>query len=352
MGHIVVSPDNKRAVDNRFPNGEGFVPPFKLTPVYRDYLWGGAKLKTEYGKRTPLEVVAESWELSAHKAGRSTISDGSFKGAFFDEFIKAHPKTCGTRCAGDRFPLLVKLIDSRQDLSIQVHPDDDYAYSVEGEPGKTEMWVILEHEPAAFLYLGFKSEISREEYADRIQNGTLTQILNKVPVHRGDVFFIPAGTIHAIGAGITLVEIQQNSDSTYRVFDFGRLGADGKPRALHIEKALDVTLTCPVSFAPPGAGLLEENSDFRLERLACCRKFSAERLTLNKNYTRNMAPDSFLSVLCTEGSASLTAEGDSIRLFKGDCAFVPAGSYSFTLSGAGQMLFAGLSPPATRDERT
>lgn len=316
----------------------GLIPPFKLEPVFKDYIWGGTKLKTQYGKNSELPIIAESWELSAHGAGSSVIADGEYKGMSFADFIAVHPETRGTRCAADRFPILVKLIDSAQHLSIQVHPGDDYALRCEGEPGKTEMWVVMDSEPGAFLYFGFKRELTRGEFERRISDGSLTEILEKVPVRRGDVFFIPAGTIHAIGAGITLAEIQQNSDSTYRVFDFGRLGADGKPRPLHIGKALDVTSLGSASFAAPGQKLLRDSDGVRLEALARCEKFTVDRLTLNGSYQREVSGESFLSLLCLDGSFSV----DGAALAKGECMYIPANTGSVTLSGDGELLLIGI----------
>lgn len=176
------------------------------------------------------------------------------------------------------FPVLIKLIDAARPLSVQVHPDDAYAQRVEGEPGKTEMWYVVDAQPGAQLYYGFQRELTREEAARRIADGTLTDVLNAVPVKAGDVFFIDAGTVHAIGAGILIAEIQQNSNTTYRVFDYGRLGADGKPRALHVEKALDVARLCPPERPAGPMGKPEQNGDCTSTLLAKCGYFTARLL--------------------------------------------------------------------------
>ena len=313
--------------------------PFRLTPACKDYLWGGTRLKTAYGKRTALPVLAQSWELSAHPAGDAVIACGEFAGTPFSRFAAEHPEALGGNCAGAKeFPILIKLIDAAQFLSIQVHPDDDYARRVEGGRGKTEMWYVVNCEPDAFLYFGFEREISAEEMRRRIANHTITEALHKAPVHKGDVFFIGAGTIHAIGAGILLAEIQQNSNTTYRVYDFGRVGADGKPRELHVDKALDVTLRAPAPAGAPGAEMLAETADFRLGRLAKCDYFTVDALALSGNYRREMTGDSFVSVLCTEGGAALSCGGEEFPLRAGESLFVPADAPGFALAGNGELL--------------
>lgn len=313
--------------------------PFKLIPAYKDYIWGGTRLKTEYGKSTDLDILAESWELSAHPDGSSVIATGELAGTRFDDFVSRFPRLCGTAGAGhDRFPILIKFIDSNAALSIQVHPGDDYGWRTEGEPGKTEMWVVLDCRPDAFLYFGLQHPLEREEFARRIADGTLTDVLQQVPVHPGDVFFIAAGTIHAIGAGITLAEIQENSNTTYRVFDFGRLGADGKPRPLHIEKALDVTSLGPAGADIPGAQPPAAVPGGTLQQLAACPWFSVARLALDGRYTHRLDSTSFVSVLCTGGEGTLEAEATRLPVAKGDSLFVPADNTGFTLAGHGEFL--------------
>ena len=181
----------------------------KLAPAFKDYLWGGTKLKESYGKKTDLDIVAESWELSTHPDGESVVTTGPYAGMKLSEYVNALGKDClGTKGnAFEFFPILIKFIDAKQPLSIQVHPDNEYALRVEKEYGKTEMWYVLDCEEGASLYFGVNKEVTKEEFARRIQDGTLLEILKKVPVHKGDVFFIKAGTIHAIGAGIQICEI-------------------------------------------------------------------------------------------------------------------------------------------------
>ena len=218
------------------------MPVLKLTTTCKDYLWGGSRLRTDFGIKSDLDPLAEAWVLSCHPDGASYLPDGTKLAAY----VAAHPGCLGSDCDKfEQFPILTKFIDAKQNLSVQVHPSNEYALEKEHQYGKTEMWYVLDCLPGAHLYYGFDHEISKEEFAERIKNNTLTEVLNAVPVHKGDCFFIPSGTLHAICQGIVIAEVQQNSNVTYRVYDYGRVGADGKPRALHIEKALDVTLRTP-----------------------------------------------------------------------------------------------------------
>lgn len=298
----------------------------KLKPALKDYLWGGTKLKTEYGMPSELEKVAEAWVLSTHKDGPATVLNGELSGKTLTEAIEHFgPEALGEN--GKKFqyfPLLIKLIDAKDNLSVQVHPSDSYALRVEKEFGKTEMWYVVDHEPGAGIYYGFKHEISKEEFRRRIEDNTLTEVLNFVPVETGKSYFINAGTIHAIGKGILIAEIQQNSNTTYRVSDYGRLGADGKPRPLHIEKALDVTaLTPPQQHCP-------ENPDF----LADCDYFKVRLIETQNGAELNVDNTSFSALLCLEGEATLAG----ITLKKGECAFIPAGLGSVQLEGHGKFI--------------
>ena len=217
----------------------------KLSPVFKDYLWGGNRLVTEFDKNCDYDVVAESWELSAHKAGNSIVTNGRYKGLEFGKYLEQiEDDVVGWKCvAFEQFPMLIKFIDAKKPLSIQVHPDDDFAMSVEKEYGKNEMWYIMDCDEDAFVYCGFKEDITKEEIKTRIENHTITDVLNKIYVKKGDAIYIPAGTVHAIGSGILICEIQQSSNSTYRLYDYDRKDKDGNLRELHIEKALQVINT-------------------------------------------------------------------------------------------------------------
>ena len=298
----------------------------KLKPALKDYLWGGTRLKTEYKMPTDLEKVAEAWVLSTHKDGNGIVLNGELEGKTFSEAVAAF----GADCLGENgkkfsyFPILIKLIDAKDDLSVQVHPNDEYALRVEGEYGKTEMWYIVDCEEGATLYYGFNKEISKEEFSAKIADNTITDVLNKVPVKKGDVFFIPSGTIHAIGKGILIAEIQQNSNTTYRVSDYGRLGVDGKPRPLHIDKAVEVTSLSK----PPVQSNLPNGT------LAECEYFNVK--IYNTDEVKNIVVDdtSFSALLCLDGEVSF----DGVTLKKGDCAFVPANRGEITFSGSATII--------------
>lgn len=298
----------------------------KLKPALKDYLWGGTRLKTEYKMESDLEKVAEAWVLSTHKDGPSIVLNGELCGKTLTEAVEIF----GADCLGENgkkfsyFPILIKLIDAKDDLSVQVHPNDEYALKVEGEYGKTEMWYIVDCEEGAALYYGFKEEISKEEFRKKIADNTITDVLNRVPVKKGDVFFIPSGTIHAIGKGILIAEIQQNSNTTYRVCDYGRLGADGKPRPLHIDKAVEVTnLTPPPKTEGLTAGTLAE-----------CEYFKVRLFNSDEKKEIEVDNSSFTSLLCLEGEVSF----DGVTLVKGDCAFIPANRGKIVFEGSATLI--------------
>ena len=313
--------------------------PFSLVPVFKDYLWGGTKLKTRFNKRTEVSPLAESWELAAHPDGDCLIANGPFAGVALSEFLRNFPESLGRgRIAGGKLPVLIKLIDAREPLSVQVHPDDEYAKRTEGSAGKTEMWYVLDREPGAFLYCGFERDVSREELTRRIEDGTVTEVLHKAPVEPGDVFFMEAGTVHAIGAGIVIAEIQQNSNTTYRVFDYGRRGPDGKERPLHVAKALDVATRGPVCAEPPGRGAPLSLPCAMLRRLVRCAFFSVELLQLSGVCEYPTDGTSFVSILCVSGAGMLTEQGVRLDIVKGGSVFVPARKGSLVLEGNGAFL--------------
>ena len=289
----------------------------KLTPSCKDYIWGGEKLRNEFGIESGLHPLAEAWVLSCHPDGPSCLADGTT----LQQYIDAHPGCLGTRGAAfDQFPILIKLIDAKDNLSIQVHPSDAYALEHEHQYGKTEMWYILEAEPGASLYYGFTHPVSREEFARRIADNTLTEVLHSVPVEKGDCFFIPSGTLHAICKGIVIAEIQQNSNVTYRVYDYGRVGADGRPRALHVDKALEVT---------DRAASAPQNFDCHL---AQCRYFTVD--LLNGPCSGTADSNSFVSLLAVDGAGYLVCGGETVPFRKGESAFLPANSGDYQCKGS------------------
>ncbi len=304
--------------------------PLKLKPAFKDNIWGGTRLKTDYGMQSDLERLAEAWVLSCHKDGPSVVDGGEYAGLTLPEAIEKMGKAClGTKgSAFAFFPILIKLIDARDNLSIQVHPSDDYALEVEHEFGKTEMWYVVDCDPGAYLYYGFNRVIDKEEFARRIADNTLPEVLNKVEVHKGDCFFIASGTIHAIGGGILIAEIQQNSNTTYRVYDYGRLGADGKPRELHIEKAKAVT-----TLTPPTAAYGAVEAVDGVARLASCKYFTVDRIDLAGKASVLVDESSFVSLLVLEGTPTLTAGETTFSLKAGDSVFLPAGMGEAVLEG-------------------
>ncbi len=312
----------------------------KLDAPCKDYLWGGTRLRDEYGKKSDKDKLAESWELSCHKDGQSVIANGEFAGVTLTEYIeKCGKAVLGKNCERfEYFPILIKLIDAKDNLSVQVHPDNDYAMRVEGEYGKTEMWYIVDCEEGAELLYGFKKEISREEFADRIANNTLLEVTNNVPVHKGDVFFIDAGTLHAIGKGILIAEIQQNSNTTYRIYDYGRVGADGKPRELHVEKACEVTqLTPPVRPTKPMGEKIQKDG-YSSTLLATSEYFNVNKLEIAEKAEIEVTDDSFVSLLCLDGSFTV----NDITLNKGESCFIPAGYGKVNISGNGEIIATDL----------
>ena len=291
--------------------------PLVLKPVIKDYIWGGTRLKDEFHFETEKSIAAEGWMLSVHKDGTNLVVNGSLKGLTLDEALSAF----GYK---NKFPILIKLIDAKDKLSVQVHPDNAYALENEGEYGKTEMWYIVDCKPGAKLIYGFKREISKAEFKERISNNTLDDVMNYVPVKKGDVFFISAGTLHAIGAGILIAEIQQNSNTTYRVSDYGRLGADGKPRALHIDKALDVTVTKPSHIPYGNVGKVNGYSYGAKRHIAKCEYFDVTYYSLDGE-KRFVSKNKFISLLVLGGNAKLTYRDESFEIKKGDSILIPKG---------------------------
>lgn len=304
----------------------------KLTPAFKDYLWGGTRLRDDFQKDCDFDKIAESWELSCHKDGPSTISNGEFKGLTLSEYIeKAGKSVLGTDCEKfDNFPILIKLIDAKDNLSVQVHPDNEYALRVEGEYGKTEMWYIVDCDEGATLLYGFKNTISKDEFAQRIADNTLLEVTNAVPVKKGDVFFIQAGTLHAIGKGILIAEIQQNSNTTYRIYDYGRVGKDGNPRELHVEKAKDVTDLCPAKAYPETP--VEQKDGYTSKLLSSCDYFTTYAIDVESKAVLEADEKSFVSLLILEGEGKVIGD-DTVEFRKGDSIFIPAGTGKFAVDG-------------------
>ncbi len=313
------------------------IKPVKLTPAFKDNIWGGTRLKTEYNKHTDMKIVAESWELSTHKDGESRINGGEYDGLKLSEYIEKIGKDkLGKRALEfNYFPLLIKFIDAKNNLSIQVHPDDEYALKHEGEYGKTEMWYIMDAEKGSYLYYGFNRSITKEEYEKRISDNTLLEVLNKVEVKKGDMFFIPSGTVHAIGSGILICEIQQNSNTTYRVYDYDRRDANGNPRQLHIKQAIDVSCLEP-SPEQKAPTIIADG----VEELAKCKYFTVRKIDVDGEKTISAEDGSFRSLIFLSGQGTLTVGDSVITAEKGDSIFVPAQNTDYKISGKCEIILS------------
>lgn len=302
----------------------------KLRPSYKDYLWGGNRLVSDFQKDYAGEILAETWELSCHKDGPSYIVNGPYAGETLETYIRKE----GKQVLGEnvsrfhQFPVLIKFIDAAQDLSVQVHPDDAYALKNEQQYGKTEMWYVVDCAEGASLYYGFSREVSAEELERRIKENTLLEVLNKVQVKKGDVFFIEAGTIHAIGKGCLIAEIQQNSNLTYRVYDYGRKDKNGNTRELHIEKALQVTSRMPM--------LQQKSFD---PHIAACEYFTVDKLVLDGQRMSGTADQkTFVSILVLNGEGQLRAGEECVPFRKGDSLLITANTGVYELEGTCEAL--------------
>ena len=320
--------------------------PFLLKPAGKDYLWGGSRLNDDFSKNIDMTPLAETWECSTHPAGLSTVSGGAFDGWTLQSVLAEHPEFAGkTLLPNGDFPILIKLIDAKQDLPVQVHPDDSYAREKEnGSLGKTEMWYVLDAAKDARLIYGFNRDIDRETLRTSILQGTIEKYLQYVPIKKNDVFYIEPGQVHAVGAGALIAEIQENSNLTYRLYDYGRLDKNGQPRELHIDKALDVVNTKSSAEPRQPMRVLRYQKGCATELLYRCRYFQVERMLINTERQREMTSCqstalSFQVFLCTEGCGVLFPEGgEPIPFFRGDCIFIPAASVPMKLHGKAQLL--------------
>ncbi len=320
--------------------------PFLLKPAYKDYLWGGSRLNSDFAKGIGAYPLAETWECSTHPDGLSMVDSGPHQGKTLREVLKENPSFLGSNLQTCKeLPVLIKLIDANKDLSVQVHPDDAYARQYEhGSQGKTEMWYVLDARKDAKLVYGFRKELTRQQIRNSIEDQTIEKYLLKKHIEKDDVFFIKAGTVHALGAGALVAEIQQNSNLTYRLYDYNRMDRDGRLRELHIEKALNVADRKAQQEPRQPMRVLKYRRGCAIELLCRCRYFQVERLLVNTERNRQMAvvqsrEDSFQVLLCIGGCGVLIlGEEKYIPLFKGDCIFVPANSIQTRIHGRLQML--------------
>ena len=312
--------------------------PLKFRPILKSVIWGGEKIAPFKEITTDQHNIGESWELSGVKGNESVVANGEYAGRTITELVhefkgrligqKNYEKT------GDQFPLLIKFIDAKQDLSIQVHPDDELAAARHnGSKGKTEMWYVVAADKDAHLMSGLTQKITPDEYEQRVNNHTITDVLHDYKVAPGDVFFLPAGRIHSIGSGSFIAEIQQTSDITYRIYDFGRLGLDGKPRELHTElakAAIDYTVY-------PDYKTSYEKETGKENVLVDCSYFTTSMYELDRPFTRDLKDmDSFLVVICIAGKGTLKdAEGNEVTMHQGETVLVPADCTEVTFTPEG-----------------
>ena len=312
--------------------------PLKFSPILKDKIWGGTKLKSLFNKHAETDKLGESWELSGYEGDESVVTNGFLAGNNLTELIEIYMgELIGDTIYdefGLSFPLLFKLIDANENLSIQVHPNDEVAAERHNSFGKTEMWYVVDADPGSELIIGFTDECSRETYLKAMAEDRVEDLLHKVPVTKGDVFFIPAGRVHAIGKGVVVAEIQQSSDITYRIYDYKRKDDNGNERELHTEEALDV-IDFEASKQPKTVytPLLNETTP-----LITCDYFTTNLLRFNKQIDRQYAKiDSFVAYMCLEGNFTIEFEGNKTEVSKGDTVLIPAGIDDLTLVPDGKV---------------
>ena len=312
--------------------------PLKLSYVTKSPLWGGKRLQNDWNICAEADTVGEAWMLTVRDNEMSVIQNGAQAGKTLREYIKEHGNAVvGTAYDGGDFPLLIKLIDACDKLSVQVHPDDDYAARVENDRGKTEMWYIVEADEGAEIIYGLREGMSADEFRAAVRAGKLSDTMHRCPVHAGETYFIPSGMLHAIGAGILIAEIQQNCDLTYRVYDYDRRGADGSLRELHVDKALDVTV--PFTADEVDAIRFEAGAQDDVT-LAHCRYFRTRKLTVDKPTALTVGTRSFAFVLCLDGKGEIVADGAHYPVGRADGYYLPASLGNVTLDGEMTVLVA------------
>lgn len=304
--------------------------PMKMQPVCKNYLWGGEKLK-RFNKKSESSIIAESWELSCNETGLTKVANGAYEGRFFKDIIDASRKDfLGEICAKmERFPLLIKLIDAHKDLSIQVHPSEMMANESNGEFSKSEMWYIIDCEPNSCIYLGFNKDISKEEFLLAVQEKNICEWLNKINVKKGDAYYIPAGTIHALEKGILVAEIQQNSNTTFRVYDYDRRDSAGNLRELHIERAKDVLI---LKKTAPNEHLKENFSNFE------CGYFKVKKEIICKEKFFYNTEKTFNVVQFISGGGEIIHDDETYKCELGDTFFIPAKIEKYAVKGECEIL--------------
>lgn len=312
--------------------------PLRFQPEFKERVWGGRALE-QFGLELPEGHIGEGWMIADHPNGISIVNNGKLAGQGLDQIREQYGKewfgTKGFSEVNGRFPLLIKLLDCNDDLSVQVHPTDDYEGLPKGELGKTEMWYVLDAKPGATIIYGLNDGVTRESLKEALLHGTVLDCLREVPVATGDTFYIPAGTVHALCAGVVVAEIQQNSDTTYRLYDYNRPGLDGKPRDIHIEDSLNVT-----AYEGSGASMMKTDATQAGEWLQLARSpyFVVEKGIVSGSWKLATQPESFTILVICEGSGTLTWAGGSQDYKAGECFLLPANLEQYELKGNSTVL--------------
>lgn len=315
--------------------------PLKFEPIYKEMVWGGQQLADLFGRDLPFAHTGESWDVSCRPGEMSIVANGAYRGKTLEEVIALDPcGVLGSRMADvQAFPLLVKLISANDNLSVQVHPDDTYAQRVEDEEfGKTEMWVVLDAPEDAYLILGLKQGVTGDSFRRAIEAGDVESCLERVPAKPGDVFDLPAGLIHALTKGMVVAEVQQNSDLTYRVYDYGRVGLSGAPRPLHIEKALDVIDFRGAGKQGPVIGKSSVQVGNTWTDYTTGDLFALMKVAIKAHLTMRSDPERFSIFMCLEGQCRIQCGTDSVDIQKGDSFFIPAALGAYEIKGACTLL--------------
>lgn len=313
----------------------------RLQPAGKDYFWGGTKLRDKYEKEIDLAPLAETWECSVHPDGPSVVENGQYKGKTLAEVLQLHPDYLGTKVENGELPILVKFIDAKKDLSVQVHPNDEYARKYEHQNGKTEMWYIIDADDGANLIYGFRHKVTEEILENAVKTGTIDKHLQKVPVHKGDVFYVPAGTVHGIGAGILIAEIQESSNVTYRVYDYDRVDKNGQKRELHFNKAVQVMNMEVARDVKQRPRIVKHYPGSSRELLCRCKYFEVERIQVTKAFSFSVLKESFQVIMCLDGEGQIETMDENlkpVRFVKGRTLFLPSGIGRCLVVGDATML--------------
>ena len=311
--------------------------PLTFTPILKDRIWGGTKLNTYLNKPLVSETTGESWEISTVPGDVSVVNNGVLKGKNINEIIELYPNEILGKSVlarfGKQFPLLFKFIDAKEDLSIQLHPNDELARERHNSFGKTEMWYVMQADESSRLVVGFKKDSNKEEYLQELNNKNLIGLLNEYPVAKGDVFFLETGTIHAIGAGVVVAEIQQTSDVTYRIYDWDRVDANGQGRELHTELALDA-----INYNTTPSKVDYQEVANQSTAIVDCLYFVTNIIALQDRFIWKKSKDAFTVFMCTNGQFEMIVNGEILRYRMGDTVLIPACIENLTVKGKATLL--------------